>query len=125
MYRLREFIKRLLGKQLTKAVGDLLSPLLSHLNLLKGHLFNTWSQYGEDREIDRLLGHKAQGTYVDIGANDPNLINNTRRFYRKGWTGINCEPNVVLFQKLAKARPRDINLNCGAGPVETDRKSVV
>ena len=63
---------------------------------------------------------RSQGTYVDIGANDPNLINNTRRFYRKGWTGINCEPNVVLFQKLAKARPRDINLNCGAGPVETE-----
>jgi FkbM family methyltransferase len=120
MLRFREIIKRLLGKRLTKVVGDGLSPLLSRLALLKGYLFNTWSQYGEDREIDRLLGYKTQGRYVDIGANDPNLINNTRRFYRKGWSGINCEPNVVLFQKLATFRPRDINLNCGAGPVETE-----
>lgn len=73
----------------------------------------SFSQKGEDLEIDRLLNHQKTGFYVDVGAGDPDRFNNTKRFYLRGWHGINIEPNSRLYQKLVAARPRDINLNLG------------
>jgi FkbM family methyltransferase len=112
---LRENVKAILGEQLSKKVGNALAPILAMFNIVKGYVINSSSQYGEDRIIDKLLGYKARGYYVDIGANDPNLMNNTRRFYNKGWSGINCEPNYELFKKITRYRKRDINLNAGVG----------
>lgn len=73
----------------------------------------SYSQKGEDLIIDRLLNHKKRGIYVDVGAHDPSLRNNTKRFYQKGWRGINIEPDSTNFKKLSRVRPRDINLNIG------------
>jgi len=74
----------------------------------------SFSQCGEDLIIDELLGHKPDGFYLDVGANDPNRYSNTKRFYLKGWRGINLEPDHDNFQKFVRQRPRDINLNMGA-----------
>ena len=52
--------------------------------------------------------------YIDIGANDPEHINNTKLFYERGWNGINIEPEKRGMDYLQK-RPRDINLNCAVG----------
>ena len=82
---------------------------------VRNELVNSYSQYGEDLVIDGILENKKTGFYVDIGANDPSLLNNTRRFYNKGWSGINIEPNPILYKKLIEQRPRDINLNVGIG----------
>jgi FkbM family methyltransferase len=79
-------------------------------------LINSYSQYGEDLVIDGIIGYKSTGFYVDIGANDPTNLNNTKRFSDRGWKGINIEPNPVLFKKLGEQRPGDINLNIGIGP---------
>lgn len=76
---------------------------------------NSYSQKGEDIVIDRLLGSKKKGFYVDIGANDPIRFNNTNRFYERGWQGINIEPDTAFFEKLTSTRPKDINLNIGIG----------
>ena len=78
----------------------------------------SYSQYGEDLVIDRLLGRPATGTYVDVGANHPHFLSNTKRFYRRGWRGVNIEPHVGLFQAFLAARPLDTNLNIGVGPSE-------
>lgn len=72
------------------------------------------SQYGEDIIISELL-NKQNGFYVDIGANDPYHFSNTNYFYKRGWNGINIEPNINLFNKLQIHRSRDINLNIGVG----------
>ena len=77
--------------------------------LIKG----SYSQQGEDLIIDKLLGYKKSGFYVDVGANNPNHFSNTKRFYKKGWRGINIEPDLNNFQKFKDQRKRDINLNCG------------
>jgi FkbM family methyltransferase len=69
------------------------------------------SQFHEDLIIDLLLGGKNEGTYVDIGANDPFYNSNTRRFYLKGWRGINIEPGEAEFKKIKESREFDINLN--------------
>ncbi len=78
------------------------------------------SQYLEDVFIDSIFRAKRNGFYVDIGANDPTELSNTKRFYDYGWTGINVEPDVNLFKKLCSARPRDINLNLGIGSMPGD-----
>lgn len=78
----------------------------------------SYSQYGEDLVIDRLLGHPKSGTFVDVGANDPHFLSNTKRFYVRGWRGVNVEPHVVNFRKFLAARPGDTNLNIGIGSDE-------
>lgn len=77
------------------------------------------SQCGEDLIIESLIPQKKNGFYVDIGANHPVKYNNTLLFYKKGWTGINIEPNhsrIWLFNLLRK---RDINLNVGIGKTDS------
>jgi len=79
----------------------------------KEPFLKSYSQKNEDIIIDKLLKFKKKGFYIDIGANDPSVISNTKRFYNKGWRGINIEPNPLIFKKLQKNRSKDINLNIG------------
>lgn len=73
----------------------------------------SYSQKGEDLVIDRICKNTKKGFYVDVGANDPSRFSNTKRFYNKGWSGINIEPNTVKFNKFLTTRQKDINLNIG------------
>jgi len=82
---------------------------------IKKYLRGSFSQKGEDLIIERIIGDKKKGFYIDIGAHNPNIFNNTKRFYQKGWQGINLEPNPRLIQEFLKQRHRDINLNIGIG----------
>jgi FkbM family methyltransferase len=77
------------------------------------YLLGSYSQDREDIIVDALLDRKRNGFFVDVGANDPVRSNNTVRFYKRGWTGINIEPNTDCFRRINAARPRDINLNIG------------
>lgn len=74
---------------------------------------NSFSQEGEDLIIDKLLGYKGDGFYIDVGAYHPRYLSNTYRFYKKGWKGINIEPNPEAFVHFKAERARDINLNLG------------
>lgn len=80
----------------------------------RGFFGGSYSQQGEDLFMAKLL-KKKNGFYVDIGANDPDRFSNTKLFYKKGWSGINIEPDADLFKKLSHHRERDINLNIGIG----------
>ncbi len=75
---------------------------------------NSYSQTFEDLIIDGIL-KKQKGFYIDIGANDPEHLSNTKRFYDIGWEGINIEPNPLCIQKFNIEREKDINLNVGIG----------
>ena len=77
--------------------------------------FVSYAQNSEDVMIWRALKHVAEGFYIDVGANDPTLYSVTRAFYDKGWHGINIEPVAEFFDRLKSERPRDINLQIGAG----------
>lgn len=72
----------------------------------------SYAQNAEDVLLRRALGDRAGGYYIDVGANDPTWCSVTRHFYDAGWDGINIEPGRI-FDKLATARARDVNLNCG------------
>lgn len=92
----------------------LIEYILLEAQMLVMRIFKTsYSQWGEDIVIDNLLGNKKKGFYVDVGAYDPTRFSNTKRFYLRGWTGINIEPDPIKIRKFYKERPKDINLNVG------------
>lgn len=81
-------------------------------------LTGSYSQDFEDVVVEKILGNN-NGFYIDVGANDPIRFNNTLRFYKKGWRGINIEPNLRKHEKITRLRSRDINLNIGVASKPT------
>jgi FkbM family methyltransferase len=80
-----------------------------------------FSQFGEDVFLDQFFLHRQTGFYVDVGAFHPYSYSNTYLFYRRGWRGINIEPNPKGYAEFLRYRPRDVNLNCA---VSSDEKQV-
>ena len=81
----------------------------------------SYSQCGEDVNVGRilsLLDIKNPG-YLDIGANEPIFKNNTYFLYEQGFSGVNIEPDPIIFGKLRSKRRRDVNLNIGIGKANT------
>jgi FkbM family methyltransferase len=77
--------------------------------------FISYAQNFEDVMLWRALKHIDRGFYIDVGANDPDQDSVTKAFYELGWHGINVEPAPQWFERLEKARPRDINLQLALG----------
>lgn len=73
----------------------------------------SYSQEGEDLILKRIFEGKFEGFYVDVGAHHPFRFSNTYLFYKKGWTGINIEPNPEVVANFKSGRPNDINLQIG------------
>lgn len=63
--------------------------------------------------LDRIFSGSFTGFYVDVGAHHPHRFSNTYKLYKKGWNGLNIEPNPDSHGLFVKDRKRDINLNIG------------
>ncbi len=75
-----------------------------------GHMgIISYAQNFEDVLLNRVFGGVNYGFYVDVGAGHPVEDSVTKAFYDRGWSGVNVEPGEI-FDELAAARPRDINL---------------
>jgi FkbM family methyltransferase len=72
-----------------------------------------YSQFYEDYILSYVFRDVAKGTYVDVGAYDPDTGSVTKYFYLKGWRGVNVEPNPEHLAALQKGRPEDANLGVG------------
>ncbi|MCX7759369.1 MAG: FkbM family methyltransferase [bacterium] len=107
---MKPFFKKLIKKLMPE-------PLLDQIRLKTKYVFSTgsFSQEGEDLILHRIFERKSEGFYVDVGAHHPFRFSNTYLFYRKGWRGINIEPNPEAIKLFKKYRPRDINLNLAIG----------
>ena len=81
--------------------------------LVSNKLYSNYGQMDEDKVISGLFNNKKTGFFVDIGANHPYKINNTYKFYLKGWRGINIEPISENVKLLKKYRPKDKTLQIG------------
>ena len=81
--------------------------------LLDGYAIKSYSQEGEDMILRRLFEDQKHGFYVDVGAHHPRRFSNTYFFYKRGWSGINIEPNPDAFQSFQTDRHRDTNLQLG------------
>ena len=66
---------------------------------------NWHSQAGQDRTIALLTGGQRQGFFVDLAANDPITLSNTRSLERDyGWNGICIDGNDGMLNKLVAQR---------------------
>jgi len=78
----------------------------------------SFAQQGEDLILYNLLCHEMKipsPSYLDVGAGDPVLSNNTYALYLTGCRGVLVEPNPTLVRKLRTVRPGDVVLGCGVG----------
>jgi FkbM family methyltransferase len=73
----------------------------------------SYSQEGEDMILRRIFEAQRVGFYVDVGAHHPRRFSNTNFFYRRGWRGINIEPNPEAAGEFRAIRSRDINIELG------------
>lgn len=71
---------------------------------------SSYSQWGEDLEINKFFRNKKKGTYLDIGCFHPLMYNNTCLLYQKGWAGINIDLNQTTIDLFNILRPKDLNL---------------
>lgn len=77
------------------------------------HVTVSYAQNREDLILEGFFPDVDAGVYVDVGANHPIKDSVTKRFYMRGWRGINIEPNAALCRLLEFDRPEDANLNIG------------
>ena len=94
-----------------EGTANVIPALVNELGLM------SFAQSGEDIIVGFLLDYLGvqDVSYLDIGAYDPILINNTYYFYKKGHRGVLVEPNVTMCEKLESIRPEDTTLAVGIG----------
>jgi FkbM family methyltransferase len=80
----------------------------------------SFAQNFEDVLLWRALKSVDDGRYVDVGAGHPEHHSVTKLFYDAGWSGINIEPLPLLADQLAKARPRDVNIQAAVSSQAVD-----
>jgi FkbM family methyltransferase len=82
------------------------------------YLRESYSQEGEDLILERFFENRNSGFYVDVGAHHPRRFSNTFLFYKRGWRGINIEPNPDALKLFQRQRKKDINLGYGVADTE-------
>lgn len=86
-----------------------------------------YSQGGEDilmYGLLRRLNIIENIKFIDIGANNPSVLNNTYLIEEKLKIekGVLIEPNPILCEKIKKCRPKNICLNIGITSVDEDKE---
>lgn len=61
-----------------------------------------YSQGNEQEVILNYFNNYPMGTYLDIGAYDPEVFSNTRALFELGWRGVLVEPADMNFEVLKK-----------------------
>jgi FkbM family methyltransferase len=103
-----------LGTRLRAAIPAFVVRGIDRLSeFLDPHASKSYSQEGEDLILDRVFGGRRTGFYVDVGAHHPVRFSNTLLMYRRGWRGINIDPDPDAMDLFVQLRPRDINLSVG------------
>ncbi len=103
-----ERVKRVLRRLLPLPTYQKL--MLWKIDLLDYRRCRSFAQEGEDLILLDALKETAAGFYVDVGAFHPKHFSNTCLFHRRGWRGINIDPNPCTANLFRRRRPRDINL---------------
>ncbi|MBI4816613.1 MAG: FkbM family methyltransferase [Deltaproteobacteria bacterium] len=77
----------------------------------------SYAQQGEDLIVEHLFRvlKNPRPSYIDIGAWEPILSNNTYLLYERGSRGLLVEPNPYYSERLQRERPGDLVLTAGIG----------
>ncbi|MGY4517266.1 FkbM family methyltransferase [Lysobacter sp. HA18] len=65
------------------------------------------AQNFEDVMLWRALSGVAQGRYIDIGAQSPDIDSVSRLFFEAGWRGVHVDACADYAEQLRAARPND------------------
>jgi FkbM family methyltransferase len=68
-------------------------------------MFVSYAQNFEDVLLWRVLKNVTNGTYIDVGAQDPVVDSVSFAFYERGWRGVHVEPVQQYADALRAARP--------------------
>jgi len=61
----------------------------------------SWSQYGQDQLIDKLLNQKRNGFFVEIGGYDGETFSNSLFLEKeRGWSGLLVEANPYTYELM-------------------------
>ncbi|VDI38606.1 Hypothetical predicted protein [Mytilus galloprovincialis] len=75
---------------------------LEHPNGVKQNVIS-WSQYGQDLYVDKLLNTKKGGFFVEIGGFDGETFSNSLFFEKvRDWNGLLVEASPFMFEILLK-----------------------
>lgn len=80
--------------------------------------FYYYGQMAEDVALNRFFPKKYIGFFVDVGCFHPIKFNNTYRFYKRGWRGINLDIDSIKIEGFKIMRPKDVNINCAISDQE-------
>lgn len=69
-----------------------------------------YSQFGQDRELERLIDVNIRGFFIEAGAYDGVTESNTKRLEELGWNGLCVEP-VDIFYEKCKSNRKCLTLN--------------
>ncbi|MBW4537593.1 MAG: FkbM family methyltransferase [Myxacorys chilensis ATA2-1-KO14] len=111
---MKNLVKSVLPKSTTRILSE------AKKIALDGYASPSYSQEGEDRILERFLGYREHGFYVDVGAHHPQRFSNTYLFYKRGWSGINIDATPGSMRLFERLRPRDINLEMGISKDKLD-----
>ncbi len=104
-------------EKIKKMVPDKIFYNMIHLKRkysIGGFRAISYSADGEDIVLEKLFRKRTKkGFFVDVGAFHPQYYSNTHMFHKKGWHGINIEPNPQAIKLFHKYRKSDINLELG------------
>lgn len=89
LFHIFEFIEREGVSVFFRTLRTLLKRkifVLSEHIRYRGSSMNTYSQYAEDLFIHRFFSYKQDGSYIDVGANHPDVLSNTKNYIILGGT---------------------------------------
>ena len=72
---------------------------------------SNFSQNNEEEILLNLFKDKKNGFYVDVGCHHPKRFSNTAALYKKGWSGINIDPDLTNLKLWNLFRKRDLRLD--------------
>jgi len=98
---------------------NLFNKMRIQARLARYRSFKSYSQFGEDAQIRRLVSGKSK-FYLDIGSGHPVVGNNTFFLYKEGWNGVLVEPIPEMANLSKLLRKRDICLNSAVSETEKD-----
>lgn len=83
-----------------------------------------YSQIGQDQLVDKILGEKTSGTFLDVGASFYDNMNNTFFFEKeREWRGVAVEINSIYNDGWLMNRPKSIYINQDA--LEVDYQNIL
>lgn len=97
-----------------KYFSDKLSFLV---HSIRGWTKAVYAQDGDDIILSQLFSSTSNGFFVDVGAHHPFRFSNTYLLYKKGWNGINIDPNAESISLLNRYRSRDKNIQIAVSEV--------